>query len=162
MVCRETKMTPAVDFVKESNIEHQLHEYSHEATGQAYGLEAAQKLNIDHSQVFKTLVVMLETKELAVAVIPVAKMLNLKNTAKGLKAKKASMANNVIVEKSTGYVLGGVSPIAQKRKLRTLIDVSAKEQKTIFVSGGKRGLEIELCPQDLLKATEAVFLDLCQ
>jgi len=155
-------MTPAVDFVNASNIEHQLHEYSHEDNGQAYGLEAAQKLNVDQAQVFKTLVVMLDTKELAVAVIPVASMLNLKSTAKGFKAKKAAMANKVMVEKSTGYVLGGVSPIAQKRKLRTLIDTSAKEQKSIFVSGGKRGLEIELSPQDLLKATGATFLDLCQ
>jgi Cys-tRNA(Pro)/Cys-tRNA(Cys) deacylase len=155
-------MTPAVDFVNASNIEHQLHEYTHEDNAQAYGLEAAQKLNVDQAQVFKTLVVMLETKELAVAVIPVASMLNLKNTAKGFKAKKAAMANKVMVEKSTGYVLGGVSPIAQKRKLRTFIDTSAKARKTIFVSGGKRGLEIELSPQDLLKATGAAFLDLCQ
>ena len=72
------------------------------------------------------------------------------------------MANKVMVENSTGYVLGGVSPIAQKRRLRTLIDISAKEHKTIFVSGGKRGLEIELSPQDLLKATVATFLELCQ
>ena len=112
-------MTPAVNFVKQKKIHHQLHEYSHEANCQAYGLEAVEKLGIEQARVFKTLVVMLESKELAVAVIPVANMLNLKAAAKGLQGKKVVMADKDKVVRSTGYVLGGVSPMAQKKKLRT-------------------------------------------
>lgn len=155
-------MTPAVNLIKKSNYNHQLHEYNHEANCQAYGLEAVEKLGVEQAQVYKTLVVMLDNKELAVAVIPVASKLNLKCAAKELKAKKAVMASRELVERTTGYVLGGISPIAQKKKLRTLIDITAKQQKTLYVSAGKRGLEIELTPFDLQTLTEASFVNLCQ
>src|SRR5690606_1375991 len=110
----------------------------------SYGLEAAEKLALAPEQVFKTLVVQLDTKQLAVAVLPVNLQLNMKLMAKALGAKKAEMANANDVMCSTGYVLGGVSPLGQKQPLPTVIDSSAQQFDTIYVSAGRRGLEIEL------------------
>ncbi len=156
-------MTPAIDLVNKKSIPHQIHEYQHEpihhsasnAGGVSYGLEAANKLGVSAEQVFKTLVVSLDGKELAVAVIPASAKLSMKFLAKAAKAKKAAMADKQEVERSTGYVLGGVSPLGQKKRLRTFIDSSAQNYDTIYVSAGKRGLEIELTSQhlaDLLSA----------
>lgn len=146
-------MTPAINLVKKRRIEHRVHEYSHDRTCESYGLEAAQKLGVAVACVFKTLVVSLDTAELAVAVVPVATTLNLKQVAKACGAKKAAMADKQLVQQKTGYVLGGVSPLAQKKRLLTIVDASAFEHPTIFVSAGRRGLEIELDPHDLLNLT---------
>lgn len=157
-------MTPAIKLVKKNKISHSVHEYSHDASaissGESYGQEAADKMGIAAEQVFKTLVVNLDNKELMVAIIPVSSMLSMKRIAQAAKAKKAAMANKQEVERSTGYVLGGVSPLGQKKRLRTFIDDSAQGFSTIFVSAGKRGLEIELNPSDLAQLLSAHFTEL--
>lgn len=155
-------MTPAVNLAKKLALKFQLHEYEHDASRESYGLEAAEKLQVDASRVFKTLVVQDDNDKLAVAILPVDQLLNLKKIAKALGSKKAQMANPKLVERITGYVLGGVSPLGQKKRLPTVIDSSAQLQSTIFCSGGKRGLEIELSPQDLAAVLNAKFADLIQ
>lgn len=152
-------MTPAVRHLKKQKIVFTLHQYQHEANGCSYGKEAAEKLHISSAQVFKTLVVSCDGDEnlLAVSVVPVTHQLNLKMLAKVLNVKKVKMADAKRVEASTGYVLGGVSPIGQKKTLKTVIDNSAENFSTIFVSGGKRGLEIELSSSNLAKLTRAKF-----
>ena len=146
-------MTPAVNAAKKLKIPFNLHKYKHDPEHGAYGIEAAEKLNIDPARVYKTLVAQLDNNELTVAIIPVQSKLNLKAYARTCAAKKAEMAEAAVVTKSTGYVLGGVSPMGQKKRLKTYLDTSAKEFSTIYVSAGKRGLEIELNPEDLLRAT---------
>jgi Cys-tRNA(Pro)/Cys-tRNA(Cys) deacylase len=155
-------MTPAIDLLKKQQIAHRVHEYTHDPQHASYGLEAAEKLGVSALRVFKTLVVKLDTGQLAVAVLPVEPMLSMKQMARACDVKKADMADKVAVQRSTGYVLGGVSPLAQKKRLPTLIDDSAKNFSTIFVSAGRRGLEIELTPQDLLALTSGQFASLCQ
>ena len=153
-------MTPAINLVKNANIVHSIHQYQHDPASQSYGLEAAEKLGVSVQQVFKTLVVESDSKELLVAIIPVCSMLNLKLIAKAANAKKAAMAAKADVERATGFVLGGVSPLGQKKKLRTFIDKSAIHFDTIFVSAGKRGLEIELKPEDLALLSRATLAQL--
>jgi len=153
-------MTPAINLAKKNKIKYIVHEYTHNPSVQSYGLEASQKLGIEEKRVFKTLVVMLQDKTLAVAVIPVSCMLNMKQMAKAMGAKKCAMADKFDVERSTGYILGGVSPLGQKKLLKTLIDISAQEFETIFISGGQRGLDIEISPLDLEKLTRATFENL--
>lgn len=150
-------MTPAIACVKNARTQFKIHEYSHDATTTAFGLEAVEKLGLNENQVFKTLVVQLDNQELAVALIPVANTLSMKHIAKAAGAKKAIMAEPKAVQRSTGYVLGGVSPIGQKRRLKTFIDSSALNFATIFVSAGRRGLEIELDANDLAEITQARF-----
>lgn len=155
-------MTPAVNALKKQKIPHQIHEYTHDVSSESYGLEAAEKLGIDPSRVFKTLVVSTDKDELLVAVIPVAEKLSMKQIAKVAAAKKVMMAEKTKVERSTGYVVGGVSPIGQKKRLKTYIDDSAQQLPTIFISAGRRGLEIELSPLDLMKVTAGKYAQLCQ
>lgn len=157
-------MTPAIDLVKKKKTKHVIHEYHHDTGSsrieESYGLEAATKLGISADQVFKTLVVILDSKELAVAVIPASSKLSMKYIAKAAKAKKATMADKQDVERSTGYVLGGVSPLGQKKRLRTFIDSSAANFETVFVSAGKRGLEIEINCDDLSQLLSAQLIEL--
>lgn len=157
-------MTPAIDLLKKKKVKHTVHEYHHDAStvnsGESYGQEAADKMGVAAEQVFKTLVVMLDNKELVVAVIPVSSMLSMKLIAKAAKAKKAVMANKLDVERSTGYVLGGVSPLGQKKRLRTFVESTAESFTTIFVSAGKRGLEIEISAVDLAEMLSAHFSEL--
>ena len=153
-------MTPAINVAKKKKIFHQIHQYSHDPACDAYGQEAAEKLGVAEERIYKTLVVQLDPQSLAVAVIPVSTMLNMKLIAKAMGAKKAAMAPKTLVEKTTGYVLGGVSPLGQKKNLSTVIDSSAKDFPTIFVSGGRRGLDIELRPDDLAALTNATFVEL--
>lgn len=156
-------MTPAINLAKKKKIAHTIHQYHHDPRADSYGLEAAQALGQNPQQVFKTLLFCLngEAKNLAVAVIPVEQKLNLKQAAKAAKTKKAEMANPEIAQKVTGYVVGGISPLGQKKRLPSFIHQSALEFATICVSAGKRGLEIELAPQDLAMLTGAQFVDLC-
>ena len=154
-------MTPAVKQLKQTKITFVLHYYQHDANASSYGNEAVEKLNVSKQQVFKTLVVSDEKEKLSVAIVPVDRQLNLKAMAKALKVKKIKLAEAKKVVSSSGYILGGVSPLGQKRKLTTVIDQSSQNFTTIFVSGGKRGLEIELSPDDLASATQATFSCLC-
>jgi Cys-tRNA(Pro)/Cys-tRNA(Cys) deacylase len=150
-------MTPAIDQLIKLGITYQIHEYTHASSAVSYGMEAAQKMGVVSQRVFKTLVVDAGNKRLAVAVLPVDQQLNLKLMAKAIGAKKASMADPGEVSRSSGYVLGGVSPIGQKRGLTTVIDISAEAFESIYVSGGRRGLEIELAARDLATVTEGQF-----
>lgn len=150
-------MTPAINLLRKHSVSHQIHRYEHDHDAPSYGLEAAEKLGLDVQQVFKTLVVSLDTKQLAVAVLPVSERLNMKQVAKALNGKKAEMADPLWVQKSTGYVLGGVSPLGQKKRLPTVIDLSAKDLQEMYVSAGRRGLEISLAPDVLHALTHASF-----
>ena len=154
-------MTPGIKVAQQQGIAHNIHEYSHDPASESYGSEAAEKLGISPQQVFKTLVIQLDGKELAVAVLPVSKMLSMKLAAKALGAKKAAMADKGDVERSTGYVMGGVSPLGQKKRLRTAIDASALNFDTLYISAGRRGLEIELGPGDLKTLLNATISPLC-
>lgn len=155
-------MTPGINAAKKSQISYQVHEYLHDETVASYGDEAATKLEVATNRVFKTLVIRVDNKALVVAIIPVSAMLSMKLIAKACSGKKAVMALKEDVERSTGYVLGGVSPLGQKKRLNTFIDSSAKQFTTVFVSAGRRGLEIELSPQDLQKLTQAKLANICQ
>ncbi len=155
-------MTPAINLAKKQKITHKVHEYNHDPGHESYGTEAAEKLGVAAAQVFKTLVVSLDGKELAVGVVPVSSMLSMKLIAKALGAKKAAMANQADVERSTGYVLGGVSPLGQKKRLKTVIDASARGFDSIYVSAGRRGLEIELAAEDLRKLVSGTFAPIAQ
>jgi len=150
-------MTPAINITKKAKIKYTLHEYKHDSDTSSYGEEAATKLNISQARVFKTLLVELNSKELAVAVLPVSHQLSLKNIASCLNVKKAVMANKDDAQRSTGYLLGGISALGQKKRLKTVIDESASNFDTIYISAGKRGLEIELDPKDLCKLLNAKF-----
>lgn len=153
-------MTPAVKVLKASSIPYTVHSYDHDPMSRSYGLEAAEKLGIAPQRVFKTLVVMLETKRLCVGVISVEQQLNMKRIAKAAGGKKAGMADSQLAERTTGYVMGGISPIGQKRRLDTYIDRAAIAHETIFISGGKRGLDIELDPSELIGLINATIADL--
>jgi Cys-tRNA(Pro)/Cys-tRNA(Cys) deacylase len=155
-------MTPGINLAKKQKIAHTVHEYTHDPDSESYGQEAADKLGVPASRVFKTLVVSLDNKTLAVAVLPVSGMLSMKQVARAAGAKKATMAAPADVERATGYVLGGVSPLGQKKRLKTIIDVSAADYDTVYISAGRRGLEIELGPDDLKKLTNAVLAEICQ
>lgn len=150
-------MTPAINILKKNKCDFKIHKYKHDPSCTNYGQEAAIKLGLDKKQVFKTLLVELNPKELAVGIIPVDSSMSLKNIANALKAKSATMANKDEAQKSTGYLLGGISPLGQKKKLRTILDESSKNFETIFVSGGRRGLDIEVKPSDLIKLLNASF-----
>ncbi|AVI62652.1 Cys-tRNA(Pro) deacylase [Halomonas sp. GFAJ-1] len=150
-------MTPAINSAKRAGIVFQLHEYQHDVAAPSYGQEAAEKLGVAVEQVFKTLVVKLDGKQLAVGIVPVSCQLGLKQIAKAAGAKKAAMAEPSEVERTTGYVLGGVSPLGQKKRLPTYIDASAQGFSTLYVSAGRRGLEIELSPNDLATLSQGCF-----
>jgi Cys-tRNA(Pro)/Cys-tRNA(Cys) deacylase len=147
-------MTPGIDAASNAGVFHTIHEYEHDASSAGYGNEAADKLGVDPARIFKTLVVSVDGKTLAVGVVPVTGMLSMKLIAKAAGGKKAIMADPQEVQRRTGYVLGGVSPLGQKNRLNTFIDASAVGFETIYVSAGRRGLEIELSPDDLVRLTE--------
>lgn len=154
-------MTPAVAIAEKAGIAFTIHQYEHDPKRDSYGEEAAEKLAVDPARVFKTLVVSLDGK-LAVAVVPVSARLDMKALAKQLKGKRAEMAQAAEVARATGYVLGGVSPLGQKRRLPTLIDASAEDFETIYVSAGRRGLEIELRAEDLRRLLDGRFAPLAR
>ena len=155
-------MTPGVHAARKAGIAHTLHSYDHDPSGGAYGAEAAEKLGVSEDRVFKTLVVCLDGKDFAVAVVPVSAMLNMKLMARATGAKKAAMADKADVQRLTGYVVGGVSPLGQKKPLATYIHTSAEVHSTVFVSAGRRGVEIELAPRDLQQLTRGEFAILCE
>ncbi|MDY7219557.1 Cys-tRNA(Pro) deacylase [Denitrificimonas sp. JX-1] len=153
-------MTPAINLLKKQRIVYQLHSYKHDAGCDSYGLEAAEKLGLDAEQVFKTLLVQTDNGELLVAVLPVAVQLNLKALASHAGVKKVEMAAPQLAQRITGYLVGGISPLAQKKALRTFIDDSAQRFSTIYISAGRRGLDVELAADDLLKLTRGQYVEL--
>lgn len=155
-------MTPGIQAAKKAGVAHHIHEYEHNPASAGYGDEAAEKLEVDAARIFKTLVVAVDGKALAVGVVPVTSMLSMKLIAKAAGGKKASMANPQEVQRRTGYVLGGVSALGQKSRLKTFIDHSALAFDTIYISAGRRGLEIELSPTDLATLTGGQFMPLQQ
>ncbi|UVJ43051.1 Cys-tRNA(Pro) deacylase [Pseudomonas sp. LS1212] len=153
-------MTPALDLLKKVRAEHRIHSYEHDPKAASYGLEAAEKLGLDPAQVFKTLLASSEKNELLVAVVPVVGTLDLKALAQAAGVKKCEMADPAAAQRATGYLLGGISPLGQKKRLRTFIDQSAQPLPTIFVSAGRRGLEVELPATVLAEHTQAQFADI--
>ena len=151
-------MTPAIEAAKSAGISYSIHEYRHDPQADSYGREAADKLGVIPEKIFKTLVVQSDKGGLSVAIVPVLKSLNLKATAAALKVKKVHMADKALVQRTTGYLIGGVSPLGQKRALTTLLDESASDHDQIYVSGGRRGLDISISPEDLAMLCRASTL----
>ena len=147
-------MTPAINLLKKQRVDHQVHSYNHDPRVASYGLEAAQKLALAPERVFKTLLACTENKELLVAVLPVCAQLNLKALAACAGVKKVEMADPQQAQRMTGYLLGGISSLAQKKSLRTFLDSSAEHFATVYISAGRRGLEVELAAADLLRLTQ--------
>ena len=148
-------MTPAIDLLKKNKCDFKIHKYDHDPACTNFGNEAVQKLGLDASQVYKTLLVELTPKQLVVCVLPVENLLSLKDVATAFDVKKTVMANKDEAQKVTGYLLGGISPLGQKKLLKTVLDESVNKFETIFISGGKRGLDIEVKPCDLEKLLKA-------
>ena len=151
-------MTPATKLLKANKIDFSIHEYEHDANVKSFGLEAAEKLNLRVEEVFKTLLVT-DEKNYFVAILPVHHQLNLKKVAQAVGAKKLKMSDPKDAERLTGYLVGGISPVGQKKRLKTVIDQSAVQLEKLYVSGGKRGLDIGLKPRDLAKVLSATFAD---
>lgn len=152
-------MTPACKLLKSKKIDYSVHEYTHDVNAKSFGLEAAEKLGLSVEEVFKTLMVT-DEKNYYVAILPVDHQLNLKKVATAFGCKKLQMANPKDAERLTGYLVGGISPLGQKKRLKTVIDVSAVTLEKMYVSGGKRGLDIGLKPQDLAEVLSAEFIDI--
>ncbi|CAM3398771.1 Cys-tRNA(Pro) deacylase [Arcobacter aquimarinus] len=148
-------MTPAINLLKKNKCDFKIHKYDHDPECTNFGDEAVEKLGLDANQVYKTLLVELTPKELVVCVLPVANQLSLKEVASVFDVKKAVMAAKDEAQKVTGYLLGGISPLGQKKVHRTVLDESVNTFKTIFISGGKRGVDIEVNPNDLKKLLNA-------
>jgi Cys-tRNA(Pro)/Cys-tRNA(Cys) deacylase len=148
--------TPATALLAELKMPHTLHPYEHDPRAQAYGEEAAAALGVDPAQMFKTLIATVDGK-LACAVVPVAARLDLKRFAAALGGKRAELAEPAAAARATGYVVGGISPIGQKTRLRVVIDTSAQTFETVYVSAGKRGLQVQLTPADLLRAADGAL-----
>ncbi len=146
--------TPATVALSKAKVEFTTHGYEHDPAAKSYGLEAAEALGLAPEQVFKTLLVEVDGK-LTVGVVPVDKQLDLKAIAAAAGGKKAVMADPAAAERTTGYVVGGISPIGQKRALPTVVDTTATDHDTVYVSGGRRGLDIGLAPKDLITITNA-------
>lgn len=147
--------TPATRVLADAGIDHRVLPYEHDPAAESYGLEAADALGLDPDQVFKTLLAELDTSELVVAIVPVSCRLDLKSLARLAGAKKAEMADPARAEKVTGYVVGGISPLGQKKQLRTFVDELAELSDEIFVSAGRRGLDLGVGPTELIAVLDA-------
>lgn len=153
-------MTPAIILLKKHAICYDILTYEHEANTMDFGNEAVQKLGLTVNEVFKTLVVDIGQKDLVVCVISVGKKLCLKKVAEAFGVKKADMADKSCAQKQTGYLLGGISPLGQKKITKTVIDSDAQKLEFIYVSGGKRGLDIKIRPTDLSMLLNAQFYEI--
>ena len=141
--------------MRKSGVPHEILEYTHDPSAASYGTEAAETLGLDPATVFKTLVADVEGKGLVCAVVPVAAMLDLKALADALGGRRAKMADPTAAERATGYVVGGISPLGQRKPLPLVLDASALDLPRIHVSAGRRGLELALAPADLVKLAKA-------
>jgi Cys-tRNA(Pro)/Cys-tRNA(Cys) deacylase len=146
--------TPATVALTRAGVPFTAHAYEHDPAAASYGLEAAEALGLEPATVFKTLLADVDG-ELVVGIVPVTGQLDLKALATAVGGKKAVMADPAVAERVTGYVVGGISPIGQKRQLRTVLDETAEDHPTVFVSGGRRGLDLGLAPADLARVTRA-------
>ena len=154
MAKKQSQGTPATVVLTKAKVEFTTHAYEHDPAAKSFGLEAAEALGLAPEQVFKTLLVEVDGK-LTVGVVPVDKQLDLKAIAAAAGGKKAVMADPAAAERTTGYVVGGISPIGQKRPLPTVVDSTATDHPTVYVSGGRRGLDIGLSPTALITVTKA-------
>jgi len=157
---KQAASTPATAALDAAGISYIAHSYSHSDSAESYGGEAAEQLGVSGDRVFKTLMVSTgatATQDLAVAVVPVAAMLDLKAIGTALGKKKAQMADKAAAQRRSGYVLGGISPFGQRQHTTTVIDSSAQQFETVFISGGRRGFSLEIAPQDAAKATDALW-----
>jgi Cys-tRNA(Pro)/Cys-tRNA(Cys) deacylase len=152
-------MTPAVLALRAARVDHTLHEYAHDPRSDSFGLEAAAALGLDPDRVYKTLMATADGA-LVVAVVPVSGRLDLKALARALGASKAAMADLKEAERATGYVAGGISPFGQKKQHPTVVDETVELWNTVFVSGGRRGLDVEIAPADLIEVTGAILADI--
>lgn len=150
-------MTPAIKLLQRERVAHTVHSYVHDTHADSFGNEAVEKLGLDATQVFKTLLASTETHELLVAIVPVAGQLDLKALAHVAGCRKCEMAAVDAAQRATGYLVGGISPLGQKKRLRTFIDASAQALATVHVSAGRRGLEVALSPRDLATLCDAHF-----
>lgn len=146
--------TPATTALAAAAVTFTVHEYDHDPRSASYGEEAADAMGIDPGRVFKTLLADVDA-QLVVAVVPVSGQLDLKALARAVDGRKAAMADPRAAERSTGYVVGGISPLGQRKQLPTVVDESALGHPTVFVSAGRRGLEVELSPAELVRLTSA-------
>ncbi len=155
-------MTPAIKLLDKLGVHYRIREYKSDDDSRNYGQSAALALQQDTTQVFKTLVAIVDgnQRKPVVALVSAAHQLDLKKLAAASQGRKAMMAEPAVAQKVTGYVVGGISPLGQRNRLPTLLDNSATNFQTIFISGGKRGLQLELCPKDLAGALDARFTDL--
>lgn len=144
--------TPATVALTQAGIAYAVHTYTHDPAARSYGLEAAEAIGADPARVFKTLVASVDGG-LVVGIVPVEAMLDLKALAAAVGGKRADLADPALAERTTGYVRGGISPLGQKRPLATVVDASALDHPTVYVSGGRRGMDIELAPADLVRLT---------
>ena len=154
MARRRTVGTPATVALEKAGVTFTVHAYDHDPRSASYGLEAADALGLDPDAVFKTLLAEVDG-ELVVAVVPVSGQLDLKALASALGGKRAAMADPAVAERTTGYVVGGISPIGQRKRLRTVIDETAAARPTIYVSGGRRGVDLGLAAADLVRVLDA-------
>jgi Cys-tRNA(Pro)/Cys-tRNA(Cys) deacylase len=147
--------TPATVALTRAGVAFTLHEYRHDPRADSYGLEAADALGVELGRVFKTLMSTVDGN-LTVGIVPVSGQLNLKSLARAVGGSRAAMAGLAAAERATGYVAGGISPVGQKRAHPTVLDKTATEHATIFVSAGRRGLDLEIAPADLVTVTRAI------
>ena len=154
MARRRTVGTPATVALERAGVAFTVHAYDHDPRSASYGLEAADALGLDPGAVFKTLLAEVDG-ELVVAVVPVSGQLDLKALASVLGGKRAAMADPAVAERTTGYVVGGISPIGQRRRLRTVVDETATTEPAVYVSGGRRGVDLGLDPADLVRVLDA-------
>lgn len=158
---KDSAGTPAIAALEAAGVAHSVHAYEHAEGATDFGAEAARELGVESARVFKTLVVDLGNgRDLGVAVVPVSGQLDLKAAATALGVKKVAMAEMRLAAARTGYVPGGISPLGQRKALPTAVDASALEHPTVFVSGGRRGLDVELAGPDLVALTRAVVAPL--
>ena len=148
--------TPATALLARQKVAHTLHPYEHDPRADGYGEEAAAALGIEPHQIFKTLIATIDGR-LVCAVVPVAGRLDLKALAAAVGGKRAAMAEPAAAQRATGYVLGGISPLGQKTRLPVVVDATAEPLATVFVSAGKRGLQVELAPAELVRLTSASY-----
>ena len=151
-------MTPAIALLKQQRIKHEVLTYEHDANASSFGEEAAEKLGVAAEKIFKTLLVITDKKELFVGIVPVLQQLDLKKIAQAANVKKVEMAKPDIAQRTTGYLVGGISPLGQKKKLPTFIDIDAEKLDVMYVSGGRRGLDIAISPRDLATLLKADFV----